>query len=60
MVPPSEVLPEGEKNVFSCAPRLRKVALYMTYGLGDFTLPSQVIHLAGYATDLYHLETSVS
>ncbi len=46
--------------MYSRAPRLRKVALYMTYGLGDFTLPSQVIHLAGYATDLYHLETSVS
>ncbi|KAK0452451.1 hypothetical protein EV421DRAFT_902941 [Armillaria borealis] len=57
VVSPRNILPESERNIFSSAPRLRKVALYKMHGLGDFALPSHVTHLAGCPTDLYHLET---
>ncbi|KAK0452598.1 hypothetical protein EV421DRAFT_913965 [Armillaria borealis] len=49
-------LPEDVRNAFIDAPRLRKVALRHTYGLGDFIFPLHITHLATYMGNVSNLE----
>ncbi|KAK0237750.1 hypothetical protein EDD85DRAFT_831675 [Armillaria nabsnona] len=49
-------LPEEDQTVFIDAPRLRKVILYHTHGLGDFMFPPHITHLATRIGNLSSLE----
>ncbi|PBK90072.1 hypothetical protein ARMGADRAFT_1032668 [Armillaria gallica] len=43
-----EELPEDVRSLFIDAPRLQKVALHHTHGLGDFMFPVHITHLASF------------
>ncbi len=47
---------EDIRSAFIDAPRLRKVALHHTHGLGDFMFPLHITHLATYMSNVSNLE----
>ncbi len=49
-------LSEDIRSAFIDAPRLRKVALHHTYGLGDFMFPLHITHLATYMGNVSNLQ----
>ncbi len=51
-----EELPEDVRSVFIDAPRLQKVALHHTHGLGDFMFPIHITHLASFMDKVSNLE----
>ncbi|PBK68789.1 hypothetical protein ARMSODRAFT_1004626 [Armillaria solidipes] len=49
-------LPEDVRSAFIDAPRLQKVTLHHTHGLGDFMFPHHITHLAACVDNVSNLE----